>query len=687
MAAPAPAEVRERIEHLRQEIRRHDRLYYVEARPEISDYAYDQLLAELRRLEEAHPELITAESPTQRVGGEPLDELEQVAHVVPMLSLDNTYSKQELRGWYQRVARQLDRPPSGLVAELKIDGVSIALVYEQGRLVRAVTRGDGRVGDDVTANARVIRGLPLVLDGAPPLIEVRGEVYMPRSVFARLNQERAEASQPLLANPRNATAGSIRLLDPRQSARRRLAVWCYQAARVEGEGDAAPASHSESLELLARLGLPVSPEWRRCDGPDAAEALIDTWQGRRSELDFETDGVVLKVDRVDEQRALGSTARAVRWAVAYKYPPEGVETTLRDISVQVGRTGVLTPVAHLEPVKVAGSTVSRATLHNFEEVARLDARVGDTVRITKSGEVIPKVIAVLTERRPAGTEPYQPPVQCPACGAEVVKVADEVAVRCSNPACPAVTAARLRHLVSRGALDIEGLGSRQLETLADHGLVSDAASLWDLDPERLAELERWGETSAANLMRELEAARHRPLHRLLFGLGIPHVGQRAAQLLAERFRTLDGLAAASADEIEAIEGLGPVIAASVRAWLDDEGNRRLLERLRERGVDPVEQVPEPGEALAGRPLADETVVLTGALSQPRPRVASRLVELGAAVGSSVTGKTTLVVAGTEPGETPSRKVVRALELGVRIVDEDEIDALIRERGGDGLWAQ
>jgi len=683
----APAEVRERIESLRREIQHHDRLYYIEASPVISDYDYDQLLAELRRLEDEHPELITTDSPTRRVGGEPLDELEQVEHAVPMLSLDNTYSKAELRGWYQRVARQLEAPPSGLVAELKIDGVSIALIYEQGRLVRAITRGDGRVGDDVTANARVIRGLPLVLEHAPSLIEVRGEVYMPRSVFARLNLEREEAEEPLLANPRNATAGSIRLLNPRLSAQRRLAVWCYQAPRIEGLGTDAPQSHAEALELLSTLGLPVSPEWQRCDGPDAAEALIDRWQDRRSELDFETDGVVLKVDHFDEQQALGATARAVRWAVAYKYPPEGVQTTLTDITVQVGRTGVLTPVAHLVPVKVAGSTVSRATLHNFEEVARLDARVGDTVWITKSGEVIPKVIGVVADRRPAEAVPYEPPDRCPVCDAEVARISGEVAVRCSNPACPAISAARLRHLVSRGALDIEGLGGRWLDTLTAEGLVGDAASLWDLSPERLAELKGWGETSAANLMRELDAARGQPLRRLLFGLGIPHVGQRAAQLLAEQFRTLDGLASATTEQIEAIEGLGPVIAASVRSWLDDEGSQRLLERLRERGVDPVEEVAEPGDGSESRPLSDETVVLTGALSRPRPQVASRLVELGATVGTSVTGKTTLVVAGTEPGDTPSRKAVKATGLGVPILNEDEIDALIRERGGEGLWEQ
>lgn len=675
---PAAADPRDRIETLRREIRRHDRLYYVEARPEISDHEYDLLLAELTGLETEHPDLITPDSPTQRVGGEPLDELEQVRHVVPMLSLDNTYSKEELAGWYQKVARQLGVAPSALTAELKIDGVSIALIYERGRLTRAVTRGDGRLGDDVTANARAIRHLPLTIEDAPSLIEVRGEVYMPRSVFAELNRERESNDEPLLANPRNATAGSIRLLDPRLSARRRLAVWCYQVARIEG---ADPISHSEGLELLARLGFPVSPRWQRISDIAQAEAWIDQWQEDRGGLDFDTDGVVLKVDRLDEQRTLGATARAVRWAVAYKYPPEGVMTTVRDITVQVGRTGALTPVANLEPVHVSGSTVARATLHNFEEIERLDVRVGDTVWITKSGDVIPKITGVVGSRRPSGAEPFATPATCPVCGADVIRETGEVALRCSSPHCPAIAAARLRHFVSRGAMDIEGLGTRSLEQLVEEGLISDAASLWDIDPERLAGLKGWGERSAKSLLRELDRARGQPLHRLLFGLGIPHVGQRAARLLAERFRSLDALRAANPETIEEIEGLGPIVAESVLSWLTAEESLSLIERLRSRGVDPIEQEQDaPGEGLA---LADVIVVITGTLSRPRPQVAQRLSELGASVTGSVSGKTTMVLAGADPGS----KVKKAEKLGVPVVGEGEIDALIRERGGKGLWEQ
>lgn len=669
-----PEKARRRVEWLRREIRRHDRLYYVEARPEISDLEYDRLFAELVELEERYPELVTPDSPTQRVGGEPLPELEQVEHAVPMLSLENTYDLAELADWYGRVTRQLGHEPDGLTAELKIDGVSISLIYEGGRLARAVTRGDGRVGEDVTANARTIRALPLVLDSDLPLVEVRGEVYMPRSVFERLNRERRAEGLPPFANPRNATAGSIRLLDPRETARRGLGVWCYQVARIEGRR---LERHSEAMELLRELGFPVNPGFTRCAGLPEAEAFIAEWEDRRRELDFDTDGVVVKVDRLDEQAALGATARAVRWAVAYKYPPEGRRTRVLDIVVQVGRTGVLTPVAVLEPVEVSGSTVSRATLHNFDEVERLDVRVGDTVWITKGGEVIPKVIAVDRAARPPGSQPFLPPERCPECGTPVVRDPGEVAVRCPNPACPAVRLARLRHFVSRGAMEIEGLGGKLLEQLVREGLVTDPASLWDLDPGRLAQLPGWGEVSAANLMRELEAARTRPLPRLLFALGIPHVGERAARLLAERFGTMERLARASEEELEAIEGIGPVIARSVVAWFRDPANRELIRRLAERGVTgaPVTR--------AGGGLDGLTFVLTGALSRPRPEVARRLEELGARVASSVSRRTSYVVAGESPGS----KLERARELGVPVLDEAGLEALVRERTGEALWSR
>ena len=668
-----PPEVRERVEELRREIRRHDHLYYVLARPEISDQEYDRLFAELKRLEERYPELLTPDSPTQRVGGEPLDELEQVRHEVPMLSLDNTYSREELAEWYGRVTRTLGHPPEGLVAELKVDGVSLSLLYEEGRLVRAVTRGNGLVGDDVTSNARTIRALPLVLEGAPPLLEVRGEVYMPRSVFESLNRERRREGEPEFANPRNATAGSIRLLDPAEAARRRLSVWCYQVARWRG---VELGRHSEGLELLASLGFPVNPGWERCPDLEAVWPVIDRWETERTRLDFEIDGVVVKVDRLEEQRALGATARAVRWAVAFKYPPEGRKTRVVDIVVQVGRTGVLTPVAELEPVRIAGSTVSRATLHNFDELERLDVRVGDTVWVTKGGEVIPKVVAVDLAARPPDAEPFPVPRACPACGTPVVRDPGEVAIRCPNPRCPAVVAARLRHFVSRGGMEIEGLGGRLLDQLLAEGMISDPASLWDLDPERLAALPGWGEVSAANLVRELEEARRRPLHRLLFALGIPHVGERAARLLAERFGTMERLEEASREELESIDGIGPVIAGSVVEWFRDPENRELIRRLAAHGVLMEEPAAEGGE----RPLEGLSFVLTGTLSRPRPEVQARLEELGARVTSSVSRRTSYVVAGEDPGS----KLAKARTLGVPVLTEEELETVVSERGGD-LW--
>jgi DNA ligase (NAD+) len=558
-----------RVEELRRLIRHHDRLYYVLASPEISDFEYDELFAELLRLEEAHPELVTPVSPTQRVGGEPADELEQVPHATPMLSLDNSYSKLELRTWNDRMVRELGRAPDGLAVELKIDGVSMSLIYGNGRLVRAVTRGNGVVGDDVTANARTIRGLPLEVAGAPSRLEVRGEVYMARSVFEALNSSRRESGDPEFANPRNATAGAIRLLDSREAARRRLSLWCYQVAEAP---EWQLTSHVADLERLRELGFPVSPGLSHCDDLDEVERRIDDWEDRRADLDFDTDGVVVKLDRADERDALGATARAVRWAVAYKFPPEGKTTTVRGIVIQVGRTGVLTPVAELEPVVVSGSTVSRATLHNFDEVARLDVRVGDTVWVTKGGEVIPKVVGVVSGERPMGAEPYATPKACPVCSTRVVQESGEVALRCPNPKCPAVVASRLRHFVSRGAMDIEGLGDKSLDQLACEGLVTDTASLWELDSERLQELEGWGETSVSNLKRELDAARGRPLHRLLFALGIPHIGEGAARLLANRFGGVDALAVAAPEEIEETGTAAPARRARDRSSRGDRSD-------------------------------------------------------------------------------------------------------------------
>ncbi len=659
-----------RVTELRRLIRHHDHRYYVLAAPEISDFEYDRLFAELVELEQTHPELASPGSPTQRVGGEPLAGLAQVEHALPMLSLDNSYSRDELRAWHERVSRELERPPSALAAELKIDGVSISLVYLGGRLERAVTRGDGLVGDDVTANVRTIRGLPLELAGLPELLEVRGEVYLRRSTFADLNRSRRAAGEREFANPRNAAAGSIRLLDPREASRRRLALWCYQVARVEGRDE---PSHVASLQWLGGLGFPVSPGLELCRDLAAVEAFIERWQEGRAGLDFETDGIVVKLDRADERARLGSTARSLRWAVAFKFPPAGTTTRLLDIVVQVGRTGVLTPVAVLEPVPIAGTTVARATLHNFDEVARLDVRIGDMVWVTKGGEVIPKITGVVSSRRPPGAAPVAAPSACPACATPVVRAVEEVALRCPNPACPAVLAARLRHFCSRDAMDIEGLGERSLAQLAEAGLVTDEASLWDLDAAAVAALDGWGEASAAKLVRALDEARTRPLHRLLFALGIPLVGERAARELAASFASLGELMAAEEEALTAVAGVGPAMAASLRRWFGDPGNRELVGRLAARGVDPR---AEPAPRAAAAPLAGRTVVLTGTLSRPRSEVRERLAALGATVAGSVSRRTDFVIAGADAGS----KLAKARELGVEILDEDGLERLLAAMG-------
>ena len=659
----------DRIERLRKLIREHDHRYYVLAEPSISDFDYDQLFAELKDLEEKYPELQSPTSPTLRVGGAPLDGLEQVAHAVPMLSLDNSYSLEELRGWHDRVCRDLGHEPASLAAELKIDGVSISLIYAGGELVRAVTRGDGTVGDDVTANVRTIRSLPLEVEELPPLVELRGEVFLPRSVFDKINRERRSAGEREFANPRNAAAGSIRLLDSREAARRRLGLWCYQVVQTD---DDALQSHTAALTWLVDLGFPVSPGYKKCSGLDEVEAFIETWQEKRHDLDYDTDGIVIKVDGVSEQARLGHTSRSVRWAIAYKFPPEGQTSVLEDVIVQVGRTGVLTPVAVLRPVRIAGSTVSRATLHNFDEVARLDVRVGDTVWVTKGGEVIPKITGVVTSQRPSGAEVITAPGACPVCATPVEREVEEVALRCPNPACPAVVASRLRHFVSRGAMEIEGLGGRSLAQLVDAGLVTDEASLWDLDEEALADLPGWGELSAANLLRELDQARSRPLHRLLFALGIPHVGERAAKILAARFHSLGELVAADPDAMVELDGIGPVIARSVHDWMAAVENTEMMTRLVERGVDPREDPAATDDS----PLKGRTFVLTGTLSRPRREIKEQLERLGATVAGSVSSKTSYLVAGDNAGS----KLEKAGKLGVDVLDEAGLAALLESLG-------
>jgi len=663
-------EAARRVEELRRVVRRHDHRYYVLADPEVSDFEYDQLYGELVELERQFPELRSTSSPTQRVAGEPLKGLEQMQHAIPMLSLDNSYSKDELRAWFERVSRELGREPEGLAAELKIDGASISLIYVDGRLERAVTRGDGLVGDDVTANVRTIRQLPLIVEGLPPTVEIRGEVYLARSIFRELNRERLATGEREFANPRNAAAGAIRLLDPRQTSHRHLGVWCYQLARADGHGE---DSHVAALGMLRGLGFPVSPGLQLCPGIKEVEAYIESWEEKRRDLDYDTDGIVIKIDSASERAAVGATARSVRWAVAYKFPPEGRTTRLTDIVIQVGRTGVLTPVASLEPVTISGSTVSRATLHNFDEVARLDVRIGDTVWVTKGGEVIPKVVGVVTTKRPEDAEPVIGPGVCPVCETPVEREPEEVALRCPNPACPAVVAARLRHFVSRGAMEIDGLGDRMMAQLVEAGMVTDEASLWDLDIDAVAELPGWGETSATNLLAELDEARTKPFHRLLFALGIPHVGERAARLLADRFGSLEMLAATDPEAMEEIDGVGPVIANAVAEWFADARHQNTIGRLAERGIDPHE---DPRGSSTQAALAGQTFVLTGSLSRPRRELKEELEGLGATVSASVSRKTSFLVAGEKAGS----KLATARELGIEILDEAGLIQLLESVG-------
>jgi DNA ligase (NAD+) len=664
----APAEARRRAAELAREILRHERLYYVESRPEITDAEFDQLVRELTDLEERYPELASPDSPTRRVGGTPVEGFATVEHRVPMLSLENAYSWEEAEAWLARATRILGQPPPAFLAELKIDGLSISLRYEEGALLRGATRGDGFRGEDVTANVRTIRSIPLRIAGESP-VEVRGEVFYSRRAFSKLNDEREAEGLPLFANPRNAAAGTMRLLDSRITARRGLHAWLY--AIVEAPDP--PPTQASALARLAELGFPVNPHYARCATFEQVREFVDAWQEKRRGLDFETDGVVIKVDDVVLQERLGATAKSPRWALAYKYPPEETTTVVEGISVQVGRTGVLTPVARLSPVRLAGTTVQRATLHNYEDLSRKDVRVGDTVVVEKGGDVIPKVVRVLLDKRPAAAAPFRMPERCPVCGDPIVREPGEVASRCVNPACPAIVREAIRHFCSRRAMNIEGLGDRLTDQLVTAGLLSDVASIYDLKTENLVELERWGEKSAGNLIGEIDRSRENDLSRLMFALGIRHVGEKAARTLSEHFGSLDALAAAGEEALQEAPEVGPNTAAALVAWFSHPSHRELVERLRRHGVNFLSRAPRrpPAGALAGR-----TVVITGTLpGVTREEAASRLEVAGAKLAGSVSKKTDFVLAGEAAGS----KLERARQLGIRIMTWDEMLAIISQR--------
>jgi DNA ligase (NAD+) len=662
----------ERIAELRLLIREHEERYYVLAAPTISDAEFDRLMAALRELEGRHPELVSADSPTRRVGGRPAEGFATVDHLVPLLSLDNAYSDDDLRAFHERVVKALatadGTPPEvAYVAELKIDGLSIALTYEHGELTRGVTRGDGVRGEDVTGNVRTIRAIPLRLkEDVPGRLEVRGEVYLPRASFDRVNQEREDAEEPAFANPRNAAAGTMRSLDPAVVARRGLSAFVYQIVTTEGETGA----HAAAMERMRELGLPVEPNWRRCAGVEAVLDYCREWGGRRHALGFDTDGVVVKVDDLALRSRLGATNKFPRWAVAYKFPAQQATTRLTQIAVNVGRTGAVTPYAVLEPVFLSGSTIQMATLHNEQEIARRDIRPGDLVIIEKGGDVIPKVVGPVLAERPADARPWEMPRECPACGSRLARPEDEVVWRCRNSSCPARLRRSLLHFASRRAMNIEGLGEALVDQLVGRGLVADAADLYALRADELAALERMGQKSAQKLLGQIARSKAAEFWRVLFGLGIRHVGERVAQSLAVAFGSLDALAAATPEAVQAVRDIGPVAASAVREYFDEPHNLALIGRLRAAGLRL--DSPAPGPA-AERPLAGATFVLTGTLAgMTRDEAAAAISARGGQVAGSVSKKTTYVVAGADPGT----KLAKARELGVTVLDEKAFTRLI-----------
>jgi DNA ligase (NAD+) len=659
------AEAQLRVEELRQQVNHHLYRYHVLDDPEISDAEYDELIGQLRALEDRFPELVTPDSPTQRVGAAPAALFRPVQHRAPMLSLDNAFSEEELRAWGSRVDRGLAGATPTFVCELKIDGVACALTYEDGVLTQAATRGDGRTGEDITANVRTLKAIPrrLATDDPPAVIEVRGEVYLPVKAFERLNVQLTEEGKRPFANPRNAAAGSLRQKDAGVTRSRPLKMWVHSFGAAEGVSF---GSHADFLAWAGSVGLPVPDTTTRVDSLDGAVRFLDRWGKRRHALDYEIDGAVIKVDDAKLQRRLGATSHAPRWAIAYKFPPEERTALLTKIDVHTGRTGKITPFAVLEPVQVAGVTITYATLHNEDEVRRKDVRKGDTVIVRRAGDVIPEIVGPVLSKRPKSARPWKMPKRCPSCGTELVRPAGEVDWRCPNKAgCPDQSVEWLFHFAGRGAMDIEGLGYMTVMGLLQEGLIQDPADVFALTAGDLAELEGFAEKSIENLLRSIDAAKDRPLWRLLVGLNIRHVGSHVAQVLASAFRSIDALAAASADDIDAVPEIGPTVAASVRTWFDDEENRGLVEKLRKVGVRLEDEAP-PDEG--PKPLEGLTIVLTGGLDTLSRDEATRLAQrAGARVSSSVSKKTDFVVAGENPGS----KHEQAVKLGVEIVDEPE----------------
>lgn len=661
------AHAKQRIEELRREIEHHNRLYYIEARPEITDREYDRLLQTLEELENRFPEFTSAASPTRRVGGEPLDRFESVKHAVPMMSLSNTYSKEELTEFDRRIHKLLPDEQFEYILEPKIDGVAISLRFENGELTRAVTRGDGTTGDDVTANIRTIPSIPLRLDDMipPAVLEVRGEIYMDTSGFSKLNERRQEAGLEPFANPRNACAGSLKLLDPQEVAKRPLDAVFYGTGELEGVSF---DTHEQMLRTLKGYGLRIPSIYWLSSRIEETLDQLDALEAMRHEFPYEMDGGVIKVNERRLYSTLGFTAKSPRWAVAYKYEPEQAETLLHAISIQVGRTGVLTPVAELEPVQLAGTTVKRATLHNEDEIRRKDIRIGDRVMIEKAGEIIPAVVRVVTEKRTGTESEFTMPSACPVCGSGVEKREGEVALRCINLQCPAQVKNWLAHFASRGAMDISGLGESLVEQLVESGLVKNPAELYTLEKIEVLGLERMGEKSADNLIKGIKESKNRPFERVLFGLGIRHIGKGAAAILAREFGDIDTLMSADLDRLETIRDIGPVAGQSVIDYFRSEETRSVIEQLRSSGVNLRQVGPAASDELEGL-----TFVLTGSLdTMTREEAGERISARGGKVSSSISKKTSYLVAGESAGS----KLSKAEELGVTILNEEQLLALL-----------
>ncbi|HPR63598.1 MAG TPA: NAD-dependent DNA ligase LigA [Thermoanaerobaculia bacterium] len=667
-----PSYVRKRVEELRREIVRHETLYYVKNRPEITDAEFDSLLAELKDWERRYPKIISADSPTQRVGGQPLEAFATIAHAIPMLSLDNVYNFSELKDWEDRNRRLLSSPDIySYVSELKIDGVSISLTYENGRLVRAATRGNGMEGEDVTQNVRTVRSVPLILRTSIPLLEVRGEIYMPKEAFRVLNERRETKGEPLFANPRNAASGSLRLLDPKITAHRQLQCYAYAVARVH---DHPLKSHAETLTFLDQTGFRVNPSWKLCRTLRDVESFIEFWRDRRDDLDCEIDGIVVKVNELNRQEDLGVTAKSPRWAVAFKYPADGKPSIVRNITVQVGRTGVLTPVAELDPVEIRGSVVQRATLHNFEDLARKDIRIGDTVLVEKGGDVIPKVTRVLPEHRPKDAVAFELPSLCPECSQPVSRLEGEVALRCINPSCPAVAMERISHFCSRKAMNIEGLGPKLVQQLYELGKIRDISSLYELQTGDLSDLPGWGKKSEANLLKQLDNSRKVPLRRLLFALGIRHVGERVAASLASHFGSMDAIRMATHESLQRVPDVGPQIAQSVHAFMHSWGGEDLLNALKYLGLTMEE--PRSEKEVGPLSLEGLTFVITGSFETfTRDSLKSHIESNGGTVVSSVSAKTDFLVVGANPGS----KLSKAEEMNIPRLTLREL--ILKAEGG------